>query len=252
DLNDKIDIEEQEDELDMIAISINEMSESLEFYIKNHYDAYVRQKEAEMSALQSQIKPHFLFNTLEVIRMYALTSNNKDVAKMIFNLANMFRYSTYDNGSMVTLNDEIKHCKMYLDLCCSRYKGLIKYDININDDMLDLRVPKFLLQPILENSINHGLDKSSNDNLISIDIFELNENLKIIVTDNGYGMNEEKLSETRYGLEKNMHKSDSIGLMNTNNRLKLKFGYEYGIELDSEVNKGTIVKIKLPVIRGEC
>lgn len=251
DLKVRIDIEGEDDELDMIALSINDMSESLQFYINNQYISHVKQKEAEISALQAQIKPHFLFNTLEVIRMYALKSKNTDVAGMIFNLANMFRYSTYNNGSMVTLNDEIKHCKMYLDLCCSRYKGLIEYKINISEDALEYKVPKFLLQPILENSINHGIDKSSNDNLITINVFELNDKLEIVIEDNGNGMDDEILNKTRRGLDKNLQKNNSIGLMNTNNRLKLKFGNDYGITLDSEINKGTIVKISIPIIRGE-
>lgn len=251
DLKVRFDIEDEGDELDMIALSINDMSESLEFYINNHYIAHVRQKEAEISALQAQIKPHFLFNTLEVIRMYALTSKNTEVAQMIFNLANMFRYSTYDNGSMVNLNDEIKHSKMYLDLCCSRYRGMMEYNIHCDEEVLEYRVPKFLLQPILENSINHGIDKSSDNNLITIEIFELEEELEIVIKDNGNGMDEETLNKTRTGLEKNLQKNNSIGLMNTNSRLKLKFGNNYGITLDSEINKGTTVKISIPIIRGE-
>lgn len=247
----QIDVESEEDELDTIALSINEMNESLQFYIDNHYISYVRQKEAELSALQAQIKPHFLFNTLEVIRMYALTSKNIEVAGMIFNLANMFRYSTYDNGSMVTLNDEIKHSKMYLDLCCSRYKGLMSYKINIDENILKYKVPKFLLQPILENSINHGIDKSYDDNLIIIDIVEVDDSLDIVIKDNGVGMDEDTLNETKQGLEKNLQKDKSIGLMNINSRLKLKYGPEYGIKLESKKGIGTLVNIKLPIISGE-
>lgn len=158
-LDTRFNIKQEVDELDMIAISIDEMSESLQYNINKNYIAEVKQKQAEINALQSQIKPHFLYNTLEVIRMSALSSKNKEVAQMIYNLASMFRYSTYNNGSLVSIRDEIKHSKMYLSLCSTRYKGMLDYSIHVDDKYLDYLVPKFTIQPILENAINHGLRK---------------------------------------------------------------------------------------------
>lgn len=247
-LDTRFNIKQEVDELDMIAISIDEMSESLQYNINKNYIAEVKQKQAEINALQSQIKPHFLYNTLEVIRMSALSSKNKEVAQMIYNLASMFRYSTYNNGSLVSIRDEIKHSKMYLSLCSTRYKGMLDYSIHVDDKYLDYLVPKFTIQPILENAINHGLRKGFYDNYIKVTIKEIDEGIEISIKDNGNGMSEEAISKIKDELEKNIQKPNSIGLMNINNRLKLNFGKQYGIYINSRMNEGTTVSIKIPVL----
>lgn len=250
-LDTRFNVEHETDELDMICISIDEMSESLQYNINKNYISEVKQKQAEINALQSQIKPHFLYNTLEVIRMSALASKNKEVAQMIYNLASMFRYSTYNNGSLVTIRDEINHSKMYLSLCATRYKGMLDYSIYVDDKYLDYLVPKFTIQPILENSINHGLRKGSYDNHIKISISNINEYIEINVEDNGNGMSEDAINKIQEGLKKNIQKTNSIGLMNINNRLKLKFGDEYGIYINSRINEGTTVTVKIPLLGEE-
>ena len=250
-LDTRFNIKQEVDELDMIAISIDEMSESLQYNINKNYVAEVKQKQAEINALQSQIKPHFLYNTLEVIRMSALSSKNKEVAQMIYNLASMFRYSTYNNGSLVSIRDEIKHSKMYLSLCSTRYKGMLDYSIHVDDKYLDYLVPKFTIQPILENAINHGLRKGFYDNYIKVTIKEIDEGIEISIKDNGNGMSEEAISKIKDELEKNIQKPNSIGLMNINNRLKLNFGEQYGIYINSRINEGTTVSIKIPVLGDE-
>lgn len=250
-LDTRFNIKQEVDELDMIAISIDEMSESLQYNINKNYVAEVKQKQAEINALQSQIKPHFLYNTLEVIRMSALSSKNKEVAQMIYNLASMFRYSTYNNGSLVSIRDEIKHSKMYLSLCSTRYKGMLDYSIHVDDKYLDYLVPKFTIQPILENAINHGLRKGFYDNYIKVTIKEIDEGIEISIKDNGNGMSEEAISKIKDELEKNIQKPNSIGLMNINNRLKLNFGKQYGIYINSRMNEGTTVSIKIPVLGDE-
>lgn len=250
-LDTRFNVEHETDELDMICISIDEMSESLQYNINKNYISEVKQKQAEINALQSQINPHFLYNTLEVIRMSALASKNKEVAQMIYNLASMFRYSTYNNGSLVTIRDEINHSKMYLSLCSTRYKGMLYYSIYVDDKYLDYLVPKFTIQPILENSINHGLRKGSYDNHIKISISNINEYIEINVEDNGNGMSEDAINKIKEGLKKNIQKPNSIGLMNINNRLKLKFGDEYGIYINSRINEGTTVTVKIPLLGEE-
>ncbi|MEG1310990.1 MAG: histidine kinase [Romboutsia sp.] len=250
-LDTRFNIEKEDDELDMIAIKIDKMSEILEYNINKNYISEVKQKQAEINALQAQINPHFLYNMLEVIRMCALSSKNKEVAQMIYNLAGMFRYSTYNNGSMVSLNEEIKYCRMYLNLCCTRYRGIFEYDINIDEDLMKCMVPKFILQPIVENSINHGIKKDKNDNKIEINAIELDGDIKISIKDNGNGINEETLMIIKDQLTKNLQKTNSIGLMNINNRLKLKFGEKYGLDISSKNLKKTNVDINIPILKNE-
>ena len=249
DLYTRFNIKNEDDELDMIAMRIDNMSESLKYNINKNYISQVKQKQAELSALQAQIKPHFLYNMLEVIRMCSLSNGNKDVADMIYSLAGMFRYSTYNNGSMVSINQEIKYCKMYLDLCCTRYRGTLDYKINISDDIKEYIVPKFIIQPVVENSINHGIIKDSDNNLIEINIQKENQYIEISISDNGLGMSDENLEKIKQNLKKDLQKTGSIGLMNINSRLKLKFGENYGLYIRSQLNRGTIVKIKLPILK---
>lgn len=249
DLDTRFNIKNEDDELDMIAMRIDNMSESLKYNINKNYISQVKQKQAELSALQAQIKPHFLYNMLEVIRMCSLSNGNKDVSDMIYSLAGMFRYSTYNNGSMVSINQEIKYCKMYLDLCCTRYRGILDYKINISDDIKEYIVPKFILQPVVENSINHGIIKDSDNNLIEINIQKENQYIEISISDNGLGMSDENLEKIKQNLKKDLQKTGSIGLMNINSRLKLKFGENYGLYISSKLNRGTIVKIKLPIFK---
>ncbi len=249
DLDTMFNIKNEDDELDMIAMRIDHMSESLKYNINKNYISQVKQKQAELSALQAQIKPHFLYNMLEVIRMCSLSNGNRDVADMIYSLAGMFRYLTYNNGSMVSINQEIKYCKMYLDLCCTRYRGILDYKINISDDIKEYIVPKFIIQPVVENSINHGIIKDSDNNLIEINIQKENQYIEISISDNGLGMSDENLEKIKQNLKKDLQKTGSIGLMNINSRLKLKFGENYGLYISSKLNRGTIVKIKLPIFK---
>lgn len=249
DLSVRFNVEKEEDELDMIAIEIDRMCESLQENIEKTYKSEVKQKEAELNALQAQIKPHFLYNTLEVIRMCALASKNKEVANMIYNLASMFKYSTYNNASDVKLSEMINYCEMYLNLCCTRYKGIIDYKVDIDEELLDFKVPKFILQPVIENSINHGMVKDRNDNFISIKANIVEEDIELIVEDNGIGISSEKMNVIEENLNQNLQKKSSIGLMNINSRLKIRFGDKYGIHINSKENRGTIVKIKIPILK---
>lgn len=249
DLSVRFNVEKEEDELDMIAIEIDRMCDSLQENIEKTYKSEVKQKEAELNALQAQIKPHFLYNTLEVIRMCALASKNKEVANMIYNLASMFKYSTYNNASDVKLSEMINYCKMYLDLCCTRYKGIIDYRIDIHEELLDFKVPKFILQPVIENSINHGMAKDRSDNFIVVRANLVDEDIELIVEDNGVGITSEKMDMIGENLNQNLKKKSSIGLMNINSRLKIRFGDKYGIYINSKENSGTIVKIKIPILK---
>ena len=132
-----------------------------------------------------------------------------------------------------------------------RYKGMLDYSIHVDDKYLDYLVPKFTIQPILENAINHGLRKGFYDNYIKVTIKEIDEGIEISIKDNGNGMSEEAISKIKDELEKNIQKPNSIGLMNINNRLKLNFGKQYGIYINSRMNEGTTVSIKIPVLGDE-
>ncbi len=241
------------DELSLIAKSFNNMCSSLEDYIQKVYLSEIKQKNAELAALQSQINPHFLYNTLEVIRMRAVSTGMNDVGDMIYILSRLF-HNSVNQETIVTVSDEIDQCRLYLQLFCIRYVDKFSYTINVSDDILNYSIPKFSLQPIIENYIIHGIDMDSSDNKVVVKGFKDKENIVFIIEDNGTGIDEEKLDTIKNALEEpDKYPSSSIGLSNVNERLRLIYGHQYGLSIESKTGRdsGTSVFIKIPALLKE-
>ena len=247
------------DEIGLIADNLNTMSLKIDDFIEKEYvtelkiknselkqsEAKLRQKSAELYALQSQIDPHFLYNTLEVIRMKALSTNESEVAKMIQCLATMFRNSIKDE-IVVSLKDELEFCKSYVELYNIRFVGNLSFIYDVEPELFHYGIIKHLLQPIIENCIIHGLDLSTEENVIQI-IGYLDQNkIKILISDNGIGMKEEQLKYLQESLSRDsLHTKDSIGIVNVNQRIQLVYGEDYGISITSKDQIGTEVMITL-------
>jgi len=205
-------------------------------------------KAAEMMALQAQINPHFLFNTLKTIfwKSIALTGGQNEVSKMIEYLSEILNYSLSSSDELVTLSDEIKNTQCYIEIQKIRYRdkfGVIwQYDENITD----YKVIKLLFQPFIENSIYHGIKEKESPSYIKIKIKENNGIIKISIIDNGIGIDPAKLKDIREKLKEKGDYTEHIGLFNTNRRLKLMYGEEYGIKLRSKSGLGTVVYIDIP------
>ena len=245
DLTARIETKEENDELSYIGDSFNEMCEELDRYIKRSYLAEINQKNAEMKHLQSQINPHFLYNTLEVIRMKAICNGDKEVGKMLYNLAVLFR-SQLKEKDIITIKTELDYCKKYLELFKFRYQEKFAYEINCDKDLLGNNIIKFVLQPIIENYVVHGVRLSDSDNKLEIKIESQGNDINIYIIDNGTGITAEKLEQIKYKLEDNSSNSDSIGIINVNQRIKNTYGKEYGVTYIEEVEVGTKVLIKIP------
>ena len=144
------------DELSLISSGFNNMCINLDEYIKKVYLSEIKQKNSQLIALQAQINPHFLCNTLEVIRMRAVSKGADDVGEMIYILATLFR-NTIRKDMIITILDEINQCRMYLQLFCIRYKDSFSYNIDVQNELLTFSIPKFTLQPVIENYIVHGI-----------------------------------------------------------------------------------------------
>nr|WP_275901658.1 sensor histidine kinase [Paenibacillus sp. SYP-B3998] len=239
---------EKDDELYQIADHFNMMVLDLKTHIDKVYLSELNQKNVEMIALQSQINPHFLYNTLEAIRMRAISQGAKDAGEMIYILAMLFRNSI-KKDMVVTLLEEIEHCKLCLELFSIRYKDRLSYDLDIAPEVMQSQVIKLTLQPIIENYLVHGVRMDDIDNLISIQAFVRDEELVIEVRDNGNGISADKLEQLRQSLQLiySFHTpGPSIGLRNVNERIKLYFGSEYGLEIESTPGIGTNVIVKIP------
>lgn len=237
--------EGQVDEITLISNSFNKMCEKVEDYIRKVYLAEIKQKNADMRALQSQINPHFLYNTLESIRMKAISNGDKEVGKMLYNLSVLFR-NMVKGKSLITVAQELEHCRLYLDLFKFRYEGRFDYSIEVDDELLYKEIIKFTLQPIVENYIVHGVMLEREDNFITIKVKKDIEDILISIEDNGRGIEEVKLGVINKSIE-GLHKNhDSLGIINVHERIVLTYGREYGIKVMNRECGGIIVLIKIP------
>ena len=239
------------DEIAVLAKGFNNMTEKIKILIKQNADMEVKKKEAEMMVLQGQINPHFLYNTLDGIRMKAVINKDDETAYMIEELSGLLRTSAHINKEFIPLEDELNYIRRYINLQNIRYKYKFELTIEIPDNLLKMIVPKFILQPVVENSIYHGLEIKKNDRKIVIKGIVENERVIISVEDNGVGMNEEDMNKLRQSLE--LSDDDpraKIGLRNINGRLKLYYGQKFGIKINSIYQEGTTICLIFPA-QGE-
>ena len=198
--------------------------------------------------LQRQIRPHFLYNTLDGIRMKALLNQDMDTAEMIEKLSLLLRRTTYIKTDYVTLQEEMEYIGYYIELQNIRFRYKFQLLQNIPKTIKNMIIPKFSLQPLIENAVHHGLEKRRQNRQIWVEAREENNMIFILVKDNGQGITKERLKEIRETLnQSDMQETEHIGLNNINIRLKLLYGKEYGLSIDSEEERGTILTLRLPV-----
>lgn len=217
-------------------------------------------KHAQYLALQNQINPHFLYNTLEGIRGEALIQGVESVAEMTEALATFFRYTISNVERLVTLEDELGNIENYFSIQRFRFGDRLELDIDFDTDspeaVLKNRIPKLTLQPIVENSIFHGVERKIGNGKLKITLVMTTDRLIITISDNGVGMEEDKLIQLNRDLKTttleymkdDYDKKGGIALVNVNNRIKLIFGDEYGIYVYSKKNAGTDVVVTLPKV----
>ncbi len=213
-------------------------------------------KRVELSALQSQINPHFLYNTLDSIRSRALLDGHGEIASMTEILSKFFRYCISHDENLVKIKEEMNHIYDYYYI--QKYRFEDRFDMNIemeNDDLSELYIPRMTLQPIVENAMIHGLEKMNRKGPITVRVIQTDKKVVVIVTDNGAGMNLEQLNKLNQkmqnpyfdaGSRKGNH--NGIALTNVNTRLKITFGDEYGIHYRSIEGIGTDAVITIPII----
>ncbi|MDR4949849.1 sensor histidine kinase [Neobacillus cucumis] len=236
-----------EDELSSIASNMNSMLNELNNYIEQFYKLNMKQQQAELKALQAQIDPHFLFNTLEAIRMVAVLEGSKTSSKMIFHLSKLFRY-TLKSKDIVAFYTEIEYVKQYLTLMQFKHPDKLQVHFDIPEDIEQIPVQKLILQPIIENYFVHGFIKNRSDNELNIYAANLGEKIEICVEDNGKGMSEDELTKIVQHI--NGEEGDemkSIGLRNIHQRLKIRYGDQFGLTVKSSKDTGTRVTLSLPV-----
>ena len=244
------------DEVGFLAKGLNQMTENLQNHIQQVYIAEIRQRDAEIEALKTQIQPHYLYNTLDVIRMTAITNDDNVTAEMIDSLSGQLKYLKANARDMVTLQAEIDSIRNYFKIIRIRYENRFELEINIEENLLGLEVPQLIIQPVVENAVKYGLKPKSGTGVIAVNAREEDGCLEITVMDNGVGMEPERLKTVQERLESPetvkhpKSKRASLGLKNVYDRIKLMFGDTYGLEISSFENIGTMVKYRLPIIDG--
>ncbi len=245
---------DSEDEIGVLGKSFNEMCEKLDLYIDRAYRAALAQKNAELNALQMQIDPHFLYNTLESIKANAMEQGDETTAEMLLLLADLFRWSTRTKDKFVLLEEELDYINTYLKLQSYRYKDSLDISFQIQPECLDLAVPKLVLQPVVENVIRHAFFGKKNSGLVGVTAkVKEQKRLEITVYDNGNGIPQEQLEKicqeiAAQGTDSETH---SIGMRNVDQRIKLLFGENYGLQISSIYNMGTAVKLTFPAMQIE-
>ncbi|WP_075228771.1 sensor histidine kinase [Streptococcus sp. HMSC056C01] len=248
----RIDLTKKDQELLLIAETTNDMLDRLERNIHDIYQLELSQKDAHMRALQAQINPHFMYNTLEFLRMYAVMENQNELADIIYEFSSLLRNNISDERE-TTLKQEVEFCRKYSYLCMVRYPKSIAYGFKIDPGLEEMRIPKFTLQPLVENYFAHGVDHRRTDNVISIKALKKDGYVEILLTDNGRGMPADKLAEIQAKLAQRTFehtvdysgKRQSIGIVNVHERFVLYFGDRYDINVESVEKEGVRYRITI-------
>lgn len=241
------------DEIGQLSQSFNIMVSKLSDLGYRLYESEIREKNSQISALQSQINPHFLYNTLGSISMFAEIQGNKEVVKMTNNLSKLLRYSINSHKSQVPLNLELEHVKGYMTIQQIRFDDKINFEVQVQPELLSYSVIRFILQPIVENSIVHGIDKGTGYGTIILTGKKQDDRMVITIQDDGAGMSAARLQSL---LDKQFtlpteEGTGGHGLMNVHRRIVLRYGRQYGIAIESNLGIGTQISIILPIIEAD-
>lgn len=240
------------DEIDELANDINLMADKIDELFKKAYQAELAQKEAIINALQMQINPHFIFNTLETFKMMAELRDEEELSEGLTALGNFIRYNTSIGNKLVTIRQEIENVRDYVKIQNLMLNNRLHVSFQLEESLADCRIPNLVIQPQVENAIIHGYKDREDPIVIQISIKQEASDVIIRVRDNGGGIPEERMKQIQAVLNEqneaaisNTHRK-GIGLVNVNRRLKLCFGERYGLEIGNDSGSGTEVMIRIP------
>ena len=239
-------------EVEHLGKSIKNMLGRIKVLMSDLVAEHNAKRKSEFDTLQSQINPHFLYNTLDIIVWMIENENSDKAVNIVTALAKFFRISLSKGKNIITVKDEVEHVRNYLMIQNMRFKNRFEYSIDVDEKVLSYSSLKLMLQPLVENAIYHGMEFMDGDGEIDVKVFKEDNSLYFTITDNGLGMSEDMVETL---LSKDFvpsKKGSGIGVKNVNERIKLYFGSEYGLKVESEPDEGTKITIHLPaVVYGE-
>lgn len=251
---DEVERIEGNDEIGELYTELEQMMQDIRLLMSNVVDEQVqkeklhtKQKEVEFKMLASQINPHFLYNTLETIRMKAVVNHQPEIVELVKMLAKTMRYNIQVTDRLVTLKEELQMVEYYLKIQEYRFGDRITSELTIDPDVdMKARILPLTLQPFVENAFVHGLEEKACDARLVIHVYKKKDDIFIEIRDNGKGMDYYELGHLRKIMKDEQGDDNHIGVRNVNQRIRLLFGGEYGVEVDSEKNVGTKVVIHIP------
>jgi two-component system sensor histidine kinase YesM len=244
----------QEDEIGQLGKSFNTMIEEVQKLIDMVYHEQQSKREAELKTLQEQIKPHFLYNTLDTIQWMAQEHDAQDIVKVVGALTSLFRIGLSRGKEMIPLKDEMEHVRSYLIIQKARYEEKFDFELRMGDELGEAMVLKLMLQPLVENAIYHGVKERRGRGLIQVEALRRDGMLVLRVIDNGVGMSTAKLEEVRALLAASRTHGEGwtgFGVHNVQERIQLSFGTRYGLRFESEPDRVTMVEILHPLVMGD-
>ena len=242
---------ETRDEVGDLCDAFNGMAEEIDRLVNRVYSVELKEKEAAIKALQAQINPPFLYNTLDMIKSMAELYGALQVSEMIMALSKLFRYATHTDGVLVTIREELENLSSYMTIVNARFGGRIAFAARVPEELLAEPIVKVCLQPLVENSISHGLGRGRAGGRIAVTVKKEEGIMTVTVEDNGGGIQPERLAEIRGRLERRERVEEesgrgNVGLKNIHDRIRLYYGDAYGIVIDSFPGKGTVVTLSYP------
>ncbi len=244
DFEQKEPVDATEIEIQKLSVGFENMVGQLNTLIQENKQAERRKRHAELELLQAQINPHFLYNTLDTI-IWLIEADKKDESiNMVSSLSDFFRFCLSRGKDVITLKEEEKHVLSYLSIQKIRYQDRMDYEVNIPECLYEFTIPKLTLQPLVENSIYHGIKLQREKGKISVSAIDIGDRIELIVKDNGAGMGEERLAQVREAI--NNGEKVGFGLRTVHERMQLLFGEEYGLTISSTVGVGTTITAIIP------
>lgn len=234
-------------EVNRLSDSLNTMIDKINELLEQVTTEQIRLRKAEFELLQTQINPHFLYNTLDTIIWLAEAGKQREVVGMVGSLSEFFRASLNQGKDIISIREELQHVKSYLEIQQVRYQDILKYEIQVPGELDKYLIPKITIQPIVENALYHGIKNKRGLGRIRVSGKEEEGGFAIQVEDNGIGINEERLRQVRDKIQyRTPAENDIYGLYNVNERIRLNFGEKFGISIESVYGEGTVVSIHLP------
>lgn len=245
------------DEIGKLSEQFNHMVEEINRLVNEVYVISLREREAELAALQSQIHPHFIYNTLEAINMMAIRAGNYDVSDMVSSLGKLMRYTAWRGDGFVTLRQELDSLASYVRIQQVRLGDRLRVEQDVDEALQDVPIPKLLLQPLVENAIYHGIERQENGGTIRLAVVQEDADVVISVRDNGKGMSREELSRLQAMVSLPFHLNEAKGgqrtgtaLRNIHQRISLLYGPKYSLSIDGEPGQGAVFSMRIPLDGG--